>query len=285
MTTPQPTPQSRPQYRVEISIPEPCHEDWHAMTPVEKGHFCASCERVVRDFTQMEPQEILDEFIAAKGKICGAYSNEMITESTATPIPQFAFSNWTFAKKFTLALLVVFGLQLFTMSGAHASHNLDYLRDAIVQVVETNPETKKVISGAVLDALTGESLAGATIVVMADSVMVTGTVSDMEGNYSLHLDETQWEKLQKGEVKISFLGYKAHVMPGAEFAGQYHHIRDVQMETTDRCLCKEVLITAPNIGWGGVTAGVSFVRIQSIRMPELPEDTRRSVRINFNEDY
>lgn len=43
---------------IKISIPTPCHENWAAMTPTEKGRFCNSCQKQVVDFTRMGDAEI-----------------------------------------------------------------------------------------------------------------------------------------------------------------------------------------------------------------------------------
>ena len=44
--------------KVSYGIAEPCHEDWNAMIPEEKGRFCKSCEKTVIDFTRMSLPEI-----------------------------------------------------------------------------------------------------------------------------------------------------------------------------------------------------------------------------------
>jgi len=39
--------------KLQLSIPEPCHENWHQMTPTEQGRFCNACSKEVVDFSMM----------------------------------------------------------------------------------------------------------------------------------------------------------------------------------------------------------------------------------------
>jgi len=41
----------------EILFPEPCHEDWEAMQPDERGRHCAACDKKVHDLTNYTPEE------------------------------------------------------------------------------------------------------------------------------------------------------------------------------------------------------------------------------------
>jgi hypothetical protein len=45
-----------------ISIPQPCHENWNQMTPVEQGRHCIQCSKTVTDFTVMSNNEIINYF-------------------------------------------------------------------------------------------------------------------------------------------------------------------------------------------------------------------------------
>lgn len=41
----------------DIEIPEPCHADWDAMRPEERGKFCFECRKTVHDLSSMTEDE------------------------------------------------------------------------------------------------------------------------------------------------------------------------------------------------------------------------------------
>lgn len=60
--------------KINISIPKSCTEDWNNMTQTEQGKHCASCNKVVIDFTKMTDSEMVKYLIANKEKkLCGNF--------------------------------------------------------------------------------------------------------------------------------------------------------------------------------------------------------------------
>jgi hypothetical protein len=47
----------RAMRRTHLPIADPCHEDWDAMDPVERGRFCRSCDKQVYDLSSMTEHE------------------------------------------------------------------------------------------------------------------------------------------------------------------------------------------------------------------------------------
>ncbi|NQV53991.1 MAG: hypothetical protein HQ500_12465 [Flavobacteriales bacterium] len=80
---------------LNISLPEPCSEDWNQMTPAEKGRFCGSCEKIVVDFTQMSDDALIEFFVTQKQRACGRFNADQLNRAI-TPAPQ-ARRNYTAA--------------------------------------------------------------------------------------------------------------------------------------------------------------------------------------------
>ena len=56
----------------QISIPNPCHQNWHEMNVAEKGRFCSSCQKNVIDYTMQSDTSILKSF-SENDNLCGRF--------------------------------------------------------------------------------------------------------------------------------------------------------------------------------------------------------------------
>jgi len=71
--------------KINLSIPDPCHENWEKMTGVEKGKFCSSCQKAVVDFTNMSDRQLADFFKKPKGTVCGRFNNDQLDRQIMIP--------------------------------------------------------------------------------------------------------------------------------------------------------------------------------------------------------
>lgn len=60
----------------DIEIPEPCHADWDAMRPEDKGRYCLECSKTVHDLSAMTKDEAKD-FLrrSACNDVCVSYQH------------------------------------------------------------------------------------------------------------------------------------------------------------------------------------------------------------------
>ena len=64
-----------------LHIPNPCSEKWESMSSQEKGRFCSVCNKCVIDFTQKQPEEILQIIDEKKDEeVCGRFYSHQLTK-------------------------------------------------------------------------------------------------------------------------------------------------------------------------------------------------------------
>ena len=68
------------KHKIQISIPEPCHKGWQNMTPVEKGRFCASCQKTVLDFTHLSDNEII-KVVTKNDNLCARINGSQLNKN------------------------------------------------------------------------------------------------------------------------------------------------------------------------------------------------------------
>jgi hypothetical protein len=106
----------RMKKEIYIQIPEPCHEDWNKMTPVQQGRYCQSCSKEVVDFSLMTDQAIMHFLSKPRGKTCGNFSSDQLNRVIKEPA--------TPAKKRVWAVMLSFLLPLFVSNKGKAQMGL-----------------------------------------------------------------------------------------------------------------------------------------------------------------
>ena len=71
--------------KIQLSIPMPCHENWDAMKPSEKGKFCTSCQKTVIDFTEMSDRQIAEFFKRPPSSVCGRFQEVQLNRNIEIP--------------------------------------------------------------------------------------------------------------------------------------------------------------------------------------------------------
>lgn len=91
--------------QLQLSIPEPCHQNWHDMNPTQQGRFCNACAKEVIDFSTMSDSEVLNYFSSLKSeKVCGRAYPDQLDRAITMPkeIKKAKFWYWNYAAMFFL---------------------------------------------------------------------------------------------------------------------------------------------------------------------------------------
>jgi hypothetical protein len=157
---------------VKLSIPEPCHENWDAMTPADKGRFCASCQKNVVDFTKSSDREVL-AYLKQNHNVCGQFDNSQLDRELIIA-----------AEKKRLWPVVAAIASLITLAPI----------TAVSQTTESTEQTPRMKMGKVMQppivTITGMvsdaegPLAGARVTIQNTAISVE---TDSDGNYTVEV--------------------------------------------------------------------------------------------------
>lgn len=171
---------------MKINIDTPCNEKWEEMTLQKEnkisGRFCASCEKVVVDFTTMTNDEIIDFFKHKPENNCGHFGKKQLENfnNRTQNKNYFALQNWYKKTFFILSGIFLWETsqtkKLQAQGGIRIVENNKQIKDTI-----TIKEEKKsfTIHGNIVDER-GAPMPGVSIVIKNST---SGTSTDIDGNY------------------------------------------------------------------------------------------------------
>lgn len=130
---------------MKIVIDTPCHENWDAMSPNEKGAFCLSCQKTVIDFSIKTVEEIKNFFVKLPEteSVCGRFKEEQLDEISFEHFFN-QFRGWKFFQKAAVIAFFIFGFSLFGCAQSH--HNdRNYTLKGEVAVMPQDTAKPKVV--------------------------------------------------------------------------------------------------------------------------------------------
>ncbi|HLO69645.1 MAG TPA: carboxypeptidase-like regulatory domain-containing protein [Flavipsychrobacter sp.] len=191
---------------IQISIPQPCHEDWNKMTPTEQGRFCNSCQKCVVDFTGFTDRQLYDFFDSHKGqKVCGRFNGTQLNKTISIPKqPNSLLYSYFIAFGLTLVLIQI---PIQELSAKAPLVNSNTLQVSSFHESNTPTGDSILISGYVLDN-NKKPIPNAN----ADLIYGNHTLSaqtDSLGQYHIAIPKTYRPELLM--LKITIRGYETEV--------------------------------------------------------------------------
>jgi len=187
--------------KLQLSIPEPCHENWQQMTPTEQGRFCNACAKEVIDFSSMTDIQVLNYFTnLPHEKVCGRALPEQLDRAISRPEQpkKRLFWYWNYIVMF----FMFFG----------KSNQLSAQRKA-----RTTNLSPQVITIAELNTIRSSNinvLAGKVGEVKSDSRVISGKINDVDGN-PISFASIKIKETNRGVNADASGNYSVRIMPGA----------------------------------------------------------------------
>jgi len=201
--------------QLQLTIPTPCHEDWDAMTPVDKGKFCGSCQKQVVDFTNMSDRQVAEFFKKpSTGSVCGRFMNDQLDRTLGIPkkripwvkyffqfaLPAFLLSLKTSSVKAQGKVMVK---ESKTAPKKQLESNTQIISDTIwmdeVVVTTLGNATK----GKVVPTCTGlEGKVSGPVIASIEKKIAIQTVRDL--STPSFIDSSQYLNGRVGEVSVGF---------------------------------------------------------------------------------
>ena len=131
---------------MKIVIDNPCHENWDAMSPNEKGAFCLSCQKTVIDFSIKTVDEIKNFFVELPQteSVCGRFKEEQLDEISFDHFFK-QFSGWKFFQKSSVITFFIFGFSLFGSAQSHHNNRNHMLKGEVAVYTPPDAARTKVV--------------------------------------------------------------------------------------------------------------------------------------------
>jgi len=181
---------------IKVNIPEPCQEDWHRMSPRDKGRHCSACNKTVMDFTSQTDEKIVKTLTNTE-QICGRFKTSQLNREMV--LARKDKNNYLSLVASGVLAFMTLGSQDILAQGSPKTVKIDSLKTPKVKgKIAQSILKEKVVTGLVTTAEDGLPLPGAAVIVKGTS---RGAQTDFDGKYSI--------KVSVGEI-LEFL-YVGHI--------------------------------------------------------------------------
>ncbi len=192
--------------KIQLSIPQPCHQNWDAMTPTEQGRFCNACAKQVIDFSTMSDAQVLNYFNNIKNEnVCGRAYPDQLERAITLPkeIKKKKFWYWNYITMLFLFFSKTNNSKAQTGDTLITTVPRDWGKEKINNGLMGRVggiwiSKKNSITGKVTDK-DGEAVAGASVIIKGAAV---GTSTNSNGDYNIEADA------KNDNIVISAVGFE-----------------------------------------------------------------------------
>lgn len=218
--------------KLQLTIPKPCHENWDAMTPIQQGKFCGSCQKQVVDFSNMSDRLVAEFFKKpSTGSVCGRFMTDQLERDIEIPKKRIPWVKYFFQFAIPAFLVSIKAssqktqgkIQITAVAKDTVAHPVCMPMMGAVAIPFEKPVDERGLKGKVVDAETGEVLPG-SIVTMTSSIGKENINVKEDGSFVLNI----YRKITVYNIEVSLPGYETKNIAWQEYlksADKSHTIR------------------------------------------------------------
>ena len=191
--------------KINLSIPNPCHESWEKMTAIDKGRFCQSCQKEVVNFSLMSDAQILSFFNKNKGRTCGRFRQDQLDRNILYPKPK---SQSILKAAAISAGLIASSSAVSQVCPPHSKSVQTEMKHKIGEIAPTIASNEKSvqIQGLVRDATNDEPIIFANVLIkFENSNEHKGTMTDIDGKFNIEIDSSEKNRAM---IEVQYVGYE-----------------------------------------------------------------------------
>ena len=163
--------------KVQLSIQNPCHQNWQQMTVAEKGKFCSFCKKNVIDFTMQSDTSILNS-LKENMNMCGRFLPSQLDRVLVERAEKSVY--WQIGLASFLVFLGLGSQTSFAQGRVRVETKKDSLKKPKEILKVINEFT---LSGIVVDA-TNIAVAGANVTNQRNAAR---TQTDLNGRFKIQV--------------------------------------------------------------------------------------------------
>lgn len=181
---------------IQITIPEPCHENWNKMTSTQKGRHCTSCEKEVTDYTKMNDEQLV-KTLTKQPEGCGRFKKSQLDREV-----KLERKSTQALAPYAASLLIPISFLGSLQNKANAQENkTEKTFNSIGVGKYSNPISKEVTTTGIITNVKGNPLEEVKISIVHDEEFV---LTDAKGSFTITAQSKQTLQFQKEGFKTFY---------------------------------------------------------------------------------
>lgn len=170
---------------LKLILTNPCSKQWDDLQQAGSGRYCDHCEKNIIDLTTKSDAELIQFFKNKEDNVCGRLLSSQLDRKLVLPPPKI---NWHWLMPLAVGAIVVSPAHAQTLRPVMVhSDQTSLLVQASAEPSVKTPLLTDIISGSVVDNVTGKPLKGVKVIQKGFENVLA--ITDSTGRFELSITE------------------------------------------------------------------------------------------------